>query len=218
MAQQAPSLISELQKVRNQSRKLARAARRRMCVGVFGPSQAGKSYLVSILASRDGRPLQARFADKTYDFLREINPPGNRESTGLVTRFGLGLSDVTPDFPVRVRLLTQTDIVKILGNSFLLDFDHQKAAFERPDGAAIRKRLAELRSQALPKPPGDLDCRRRARPDRVFRHLLRRRHRRAAHRILARGDRAGAAPVAAATAPSCGRCCGTTSSPSPIST
>jgi hypothetical protein len=158
VAQQAPSLISELQKVRNQSRKLARAARRRMCVGVFGPSQAGKSYLVSILASRDGRPLQARFADKTYDFLREINPPGNRESTGLVTRFGLGLSDVTPDFPVRVRLLTQTDIVKILGNSFLLDFDHQKAAFERPDGAAIRKRLAELRSQVMPTPPGDLDA------------------------------------------------------------
>ncbi len=157
VAQQAPSLVSELQKVRNQSRKLARAARRRMCVGVFGPSQAGKSYLVSILASRDGRPLQARFADKTYDFLREINPPGNRESTGLVTRFGLGLSDVAPDFPVRVRLLTQTDIVKILGNSFLMDFDHQKAAFERPDGEAIRKRLAELRAKALPTPPGDLD-------------------------------------------------------------
>src|SRR6476469_5955766 len=70
VAQQAPSLISELQKVRNQSRKLARAARRRMCAGVFGPSQAGKSYLVSILASRDGRPLQAKFGDRTYDFLR----------------------------------------------------------------------------------------------------------------------------------------------------
>ena len=123
-----------------------------MCVGVFGPSQAGKSYLVSILASRDGRPLQARFADRTYDFLREINPPGNRESTGLVTRFGLGLSDGPADFPVKVRLLTQTDIVKILGNSFLLDFDHQKAEFVRPDGAAIRKRLSELRAKAQPAP------------------------------------------------------------------
>jgi len=158
VAQQAPSLVGELQKVRNQSRKLARAARRRMCVGVFGPSQAGKSYLVSILASRDGRPLQARFADRSYDFLREINPPGNRESTGLVTRFGLGLSDVSHDFPVRVRLLTQTDIVKILGNSFLLDFDHQKAEFQGPDGAAIRKRLAELRAKAQPTPVGDLDA------------------------------------------------------------
>ncbi|WP_289296058.1 virulence factor SrfC family protein [uncultured Reyranella sp.] len=157
VAQQAPSLVGELQKVRNQSRKLARAARRRMCVGVFGPSQAGKSYLVSILASRDGRPLQARFADKAYDFLREINPPGNRESTGLVTRFGLGLSDGSTEFPVRVRLLTQTDIVKILGNSFLLDFDHQKAEFIGPDGAAIRKRLTELRAKAHPAPVGDLE-------------------------------------------------------------
>jgi len=78
---------------------------------------------------------KARFADKTYDFLRDINPPGNRESTGLVTRFGLGPERPSrPISPVRVRLLTQTDIVKILGNSFLLDFDHQKAAFERPDG------------------------------------------------------------------------------------
>ena len=157
VAQQAPSLIGELQKVRNQSRKLARAARRRMCVGVFGPSQAGKSYLVSILASRDGNPLQAKFAGQSYDFLKEINPPGNRESTGLVTRFGLGLSAGDAAFPVRVRLLTQTDIVKILGNSFLLDFDHQKAAFERPDGAAIRKRISELRAKAMPSPVGDLD-------------------------------------------------------------
>src|SRR5947208_16940046 len=83
VAQQAPTLISELQKVRNQSRKLSRAARGRMCVGVFGPSPAGQSYLVSILASRDGRPLHAPVAHKTYDFLPDINPPGNPQSTGL---------------------------------------------------------------------------------------------------------------------------------------
>ncbi|MBM3644157.1 MAG: virulence factor [Alphaproteobacteria bacterium] len=158
VAQQAPSLVAELQKVRNQSRKLARAARRRMCVGVFGQSQAGKSYLVSMLASRDGKPLQARFADRTWDFLREINPPGNRESTGLVSRFGLDLGDSDPAFPVKVRLVSQTDIVRILANSFLLDFDHQKATFQRPDGAAIRKRLDELRPLAMARPVGDLDA------------------------------------------------------------
>src|SRR5262249_61287171 len=108
-------------------------------------------------APQAGRPRHARFGDTSYDFLREINPPGNRESTGLVTRFGLGLSAGDREFPVRVRLLTQTDIVKILGNSFLLDFDHQKAAFERPDGSAIRKRLAELRSQVMPTKTGALD-------------------------------------------------------------
>src|SRR4029079_4085439 len=141
VAQQAPSLISELQKVRNQSRKLARAARRKMCVGVFGPSQAGKSYLVSILASREGRPLTARCDGKGYDFLREINPPGGRESTGLVTRLTTDPGDAPPGFPVQLRLLTQTDLVKILANSFYLDFDHDKADFSPPDAEAIRKRL-----------------------------------------------------------------------------
>ncbi len=216
MAQQAPSLISELQKVRNQS---AQARARRAApdgVGVFGPSQAGKSYLVSILASRDGRPLQARFARQELRLPARHQPPGNRESTGLVTRFGLGLSDVTPDFPVRVRLLTQTDIVKILGNSFLMDFDHQKAAFERPDGMAIRKRLSELRAKALPTATGDLDA------DDVLDLIeyfdtffagitseLRTEYWREAIELAPRlsgRDRAG-----------CGRCCGTTSSPSPTS-
>ena len=35
---------------------------------------------------------------------------GAIESTGLVTRFGLGLSAGDKDFPVRVRLLTQTEL------------------------------------------------------------------------------------------------------------
>ena len=155
VAQQAHSLIGELQKVRNQSRKLARAARRRMCVGVFGPSQAGKSYLVSILASRDGRPLQARFADKTYDFLRDINPPGNRESTGLVTRFGLGLSDVSSDFPVRVRLLTQTDIVKIIANAFMEDFDRDTVTALEPK--QIEEVMGRMRAKAARDPVGALN-------------------------------------------------------------
>ena len=37
------------------------AAKRPMCVGVFGPSQAGKSYLVSILARPGEDPLHGPF-------------------------------------------------------------------------------------------------------------------------------------------------------------
>ena len=166
-----------------------------MCVGVFGPSQAGKSYLVSILASRDGRPLQARFADKTYDFLREINPPGNRESTGLVTRFGLGLSDGDARLP-GARAAADPDRHRQDPGQLL------PARLRPPEG-----RLRAARRRRDPQAPGRAArqgaaqagrrsrLRRRARPDRVFRHLLRRRHRRAAHRLLARGDRSRAAPV-----------------------
>ncbi len=58
VAQQAPSLISELQKVRNQSRKLARAARRRMCVGVFGP-MPGRQVLSRLDPGQPRRPADA---------------------------------------------------------------------------------------------------------------------------------------------------------------
>ena len=119
---------------RNLSRKLAASAGRRNSAGVFGPSQAGKSYLVSALARNpEPHPLTADFAGTKKDFLAEINPPGDRESTGLVTRFTVvpGTTDTT--HPVELRLLTETDLVKILGNSFLSDFDPNNRTVKLPD-------------------------------------------------------------------------------------
>lgn len=46
------SLRREFRRSGIRARKLANAARRNMCVGVYGPSQAGKSYLISLLSQR----------------------------------------------------------------------------------------------------------------------------------------------------------------------
>ena len=62
------------------------------CVAVFGPSQAGKSYLISVLARPEGEEaLIAKFdgAVPEIDFIKSINPLGGEEATGLVTRFTL---------------------------------------------------------------------------------------------------------------------------------
>lgn len=142
--QQSLGLTEALRKAENTARRLGRAAERRMCVGVFGPSQAGKSYLVSVLARSGDQPLKARFADGVRDFLQEINPPGDRESTGLVTRFTARAAAEDPDFPVRVRLLSETDLVKILANSFLSDFNREKAVHQIPDSASLRDLLDRL--------------------------------------------------------------------------
>ena len=75
------------------------------------------------------------------DFLTEINLPGDRESTGLVTRFTAHKSAVEADHPVELRLLSETDVVKILANSFYSDFDPNNMTFKLPDEAAIREAL-----------------------------------------------------------------------------
>lgn len=137
------ALLSDLRKAANAARKMEVAVKRPMCVGVFGPSQAGKSYLISALARKDTEALNAKFADQTVDFVEEINPQGGQESTGLVTRFTLQPGQKTPGgYPVELRLLSQTDIVKIIGNTFYLDGDPN--TFPAPDPAAVHERLSQL--------------------------------------------------------------------------
>lgn len=148
VANQAHSLVTATRRAANLGRKLAGAAGRRPCVGVFGPSQAGKSYLVSALAHRPGGSLTCDFAGTRKDFLREINPPGDRESTGLVTRFTTSRSGGDPDFPIELRLLSETDLVKVLANAYLSDFDANNLKITPPNEAALRAVIAAAEQEA----------------------------------------------------------------------
>lgn len=129
VGRESGALVERTLHSENLARKVHGSASRRPCVGVFGPSQAAKSYLVESLGrgSDRGKPLEVEFAGKRVDYLKEINPQGQgKEATGLVTRFttARGLQEVG-DLPVHLRLLTETDLVKILGNAFLSDFDNR---------------------------------------------------------------------------------------------
>lgn len=125
------------------------AATRKMCVGVFGPSQAGKSYLISALARDSVGRLMADFGGTTHDFVREINPEGGKEATGLVTRFTMTKPAILPPgFPVQIRLLSETDLVKIFANTYYADCEHQ----EEPDAKAITDTLDLLEKKVGPAP------------------------------------------------------------------
>lgn len=149
--QEKAGLTKEFRRLVAQARRLEQAVQRPMCVGVFGPSQSGKSYLISALARKGAAPLLADFAGQEIDFIRDINPEGGRESTGLVTRFTLQpASDTTPAAPVRMRLLTQTDLIKILGNTYYADCDHSED--EPLTQAQLTELLGELAKAAQAQP------------------------------------------------------------------
>jgi hypothetical protein len=149
--QEKAGLTKEFRRLAAQARRLDQAVQRPMCVGVFGPSQSGKSYLISALARKGTAPLMADFAGQQIDFIRDINPEGGRESTGLVTRFTLQpVSGATPAAPVQMRLLTQTDLVKILGNTYYADCDHSE---DQPlDQARLTELLEGLAKSAQAQP------------------------------------------------------------------
>lgn len=134
-------LHAELRRARRFFIKCTRAAERKMCVGVFGPSQSGKSYLISALARDVKGTLLANFAGRTEDFITAINPEGGKESTGLVTRFTTTAPVGMPDgFPVCLRLLSPLDVVRVLANTYYADCEHK----ETPDEEALLQSLLQL--------------------------------------------------------------------------
>jgi len=144
LASEEHSLVEATRRAENLARKLAASSGRRNSAGVFGPSQAGKSYLVSVLGRSKDKPLIADFAGTPKNFIQEINPQGGKESTGLVTRFTVVKGTKDSQHPVELRLLTETDLVKIIGNSFMSDFNQHSRTLGLPKEEDIRDALAKL--------------------------------------------------------------------------
>ena len=117
------SLLKVIQKAAWQAKKIKASAERNSAISVYGPSQAGKSSLVSVLAGPDEKSLKVEFSgnEDPVDYSEKINPGGDGESTGIVTRFTVNYDHKDPDYPVVLKLLTETDLVCILVNSFFLD-------------------------------------------------------------------------------------------------
>ncbi len=143
------NVLSELRHQARLFRMLGRAAARKMCAGVFGPSQAGKSYLLSSLARDSAGNVMCDFNGERHDFLREINPEGGKESTGLVTRFTMTPPSGYPHgYPVHVRLLSETELVKIFANTYFCDAIHMTGS-DRYGKEALTSALQQLENQAL---------------------------------------------------------------------
>jgi hypothetical protein len=90
---------------------------------MYGESQVGKSYLISSLLSEESKPFGITDANGMgHNFIEEINPPGGgSESTSIISRFSVNYKPKNPLFPIKATLLSPTDIVLILCDSFYND-------------------------------------------------------------------------------------------------
>ena len=123
-------LTKLLRKSARRAERLGRSAQTKMSVSVFGPSQAGKSFLVSVLARPEDGRLTAEFNGPggKLDYISQVNPAGDGESTGLVTRFTMTKAPTPDGFPIQLNLLTEADIARTIINSFFEDGDQSEEA------------------------------------------------------------------------------------------
>jgi len=115
------------------ARRLKRAWGRPQAVGLFGPSQAGKSFLVGALLSHELGSLKVLSRNRELDFLREINPAKGVESTGVVTRFSTGPSPELTHGDFHCRLLTLDVMLESLATGFLVECTAPAIDLERID-------------------------------------------------------------------------------------
>ncbi len=124
---EAEHLKLSLYRHKNLANNLSRVAQNSLTLGVFGESQAGKSFLISALAANTDGKLFTQYGDQTLEFIEHINPSGGgAESTALVTRFSR-IAPESPDasYPVTLRLFREIELAMILANSWLYDFNHE---------------------------------------------------------------------------------------------
>jgi hypothetical protein len=131
------------------AKKLAQAWSRPACVGFFGPSQAGKSFLVGALLSQELGTLKVQARSGEHDFLKEINPAKGVESTGVVTRFSS--SPAKPplqrgDF--QCQLLPLEAVLESLATGFLVECTSPAV-----DAQRLERCLEAARVQAGPPAP-----------------------------------------------------------------
>jgi hypothetical protein len=149
---EARDLAQMLRRNARRARRLSLAAENKMAVSVFGPSQAGKSFLVSVLARPQDGKLVADYGshEGQLDYISQINPEGEGESTGVVTRFTMSRPACPAGFPVTLRLLGEADVIRILINSFFMDGDENAETPPRSEDIdALFSRLASKRSDPI---------------------------------------------------------------------
>ena len=131
----ADTLTKSVRRVAWRANKLEQSQSRNAAISVYGPSQVGKSFLASVLVRPDEGYLKINFpgsaGSKTY--IDEINPGGDQECTGLVTRFTVNSDHSNKSYPVYLRLLSEVDLLCILINSYFCEGDQRREDHKTPE-------------------------------------------------------------------------------------
>jgi len=119
-----------LKHYRRQLKNIRSVLTKKTVISLFGKSQVGKSYLVDgLLSTPEEKVLSIpdfSKKDAEHRFIGELNPPGGKESTGVVSRFSIDRTAFSDTMPIEIRLLSPKDIILILCDAWYSDIKYYK--------------------------------------------------------------------------------------------
>ncbi|HXP59483.1 MAG TPA: virulence factor SrfC family protein, partial [Dongiaceae bacterium] len=140
----------------------AASAAGRPCMALWGPSQSGKSTLLSRYLDAPAQPDASSAlqwaADAPVAFVGRPDKPGcvhlnpynqQRDASGCVTRFTLRREIADPRHPVEVELASEEQLLHALAAGYLMECDTRSAEARETfhEAAGLDQRLAQLKTR-----------------------------------------------------------------------
>lgn len=144
----ADALLARLTALSAQETALSAAVKTPCTVGLYGHSQAAKAHLLGALCDSGNGRVHVLLGEKTLDYFSHLNP--GHALTSMALRFSRDNPRVDDNFPLRLRLISEAELVQIF-------IAHAQTL---PDLRVVEKtvmesRLAKWRALRQPNPvPG----------------------------------------------------------------
>lgn len=145
---EADRLSVRLRRQRNRAAHLSEAAGKEPAIGFFGLSQAGKSWLINALAASDKGRLEIALGAATFDYA-QLNP--QQQTATMVMRFTGQQVRMDNDWPVRLTLLSEAELVTILAGVW------RARAGENPPALDEQQLAERLKTVSMYRQPEETD-------------------------------------------------------------
>ncbi|MGK9174956.1 virulence effector SrfC [Yokenella regensburgei] len=144
----ADALLARLTASAAEEHALDEAARAPCTVGLYGHSQAAKAHLLGALCQSGNGRLNVQPGEKTLDYFTHINP--GHMLTRMALRFSRHHEAVDENFPLRLRLISEADLVQIF-----IVHAQTMPDLRRVEKSVAENRIAKWRALRQPNPvPG----------------------------------------------------------------
>lgn len=130
---EADALLTQLTLAAVNESALTATFSARGCVGLYGHSQSAKAHLLAALCSNANGKVNIVTPDRRFDYFSHINP--GHAPTNMAIRFTREDNPLNSEWPLRLRLLSEAELVQLFITQFCA----------LPDNRQVEKSIIEAR-------------------------------------------------------------------------